>query len=132
MSHSVYAALAVTQKEKLIAACDQLGYKVEQNIRHKMYDGELVFGTRVTIPGWAKPVMVDHHGKVVYDNYGGSWGDLADLNKLAQRYSLLVEQQVAQDMGALSDFEELPNGDIRLRIEIPTPAAEVEQDLWAN
>ena len=54
----------------------------------KLFDGEAA-GLLVNLPGWLYPAVVEAAtGKVRYDNYGGAWGDPAQLGLFLQAYAL--------------------------------------------
>lgn len=88
MSHLVSISIELKNKATTIAACNRLGWQVEENARIKFYDDSIVEGMAVHIPGWKYPVVITNNGDVKADNYNGNWGDPALLNKLKQAYGI--------------------------------------------
>ncbi len=88
MSHNLTVKeLAMADIEILQKACDELGLKLSEHGNHKMYGGQSATGRAIRLPGWDYPVVVNEDGDVVYDNYGGSWGDEKELEKLLHSYA---------------------------------------------
>jgi hypothetical protein len=51
--------------------------------------GDQATGLIISLPGWTYPIVVDTNtGQVRDDNYGGAWGDQAQLDRLLQMYAV--------------------------------------------
>lgn len=70
----------------LEAACERLGVKMIEGI-HRLYQ-TVEEGIGVCLPGWRYPVVIKNDGTVSYDNYGGQWGNISELNKLRAYYGV--------------------------------------------
>lgn len=94
MSHLVVINIELKNKQAVIAACNRLIrsqkqlWKTEENTKIRYHDGSVAEGMAVYIPGWRYPIVITSDGTVKGDNYGGSWGDPALLNKLKQAYGV--------------------------------------------
>lgn len=72
-------------------------------------------GYAVKLPGWNYPVICDLQSKTVYmDNFGGSWGNIAEFNKLKQAYATEAAIAVARRQGFRVQEQKQPNGAIKL------------------
>jgi len=59
-----------------------------------------VTGLGVHLQDWKYPLVVDlQTGKAKMDNYGGTWGEPAELDRFQQRYALEAAKQAADDAG---------------------------------
>ena len=71
------------------------------------------------LPGWLYPAVVDAAtGAVRYDNYGGSWGDPAELGRFLQAYAVARATAEARRRGHAVAEQALPDGSIRLTIAV--------------
>jgi hypothetical protein len=78
--------------EALKSACLRLGLRtsgdvVFSDLKFQLFNSEET-GTAVYLPGWKYPVVIREDGALAMDNYGGRWGDIAELNKLTAYYGL--------------------------------------------
>ena len=86
MSHIVVVKIQVKDQAALDAACKRLGLAPSCEGTHKVYS-KTQAGRAVKLNGWKYPVVFDlSTGKGVYDNFEGSWGSQAELDKLLQMY----------------------------------------------
>lgn len=69
---------------------------------HKLFgDSESGFGFR--LPGWRYPLVLRADGTLAYDDYHGSWGNVADIQRLTGAYALGVAESVAAVNGWYSE-----------------------------
>lgn len=113
MSHTRIQTCTMTDLDCLKSACAKLGYTVRENATVKFFDGSTRQGTAVQIPGWRYPVVIAGQ-EAHYDNYGGSWGDIALFHKLEQRYALDVATKQAIAQGFTVQEFAAENGAIKL------------------
>jgi hypothetical protein len=74
--------------DALKKACERMGGQFLGHGGHQLY-GNIVSGTGLRLPGWVYPVVVCDNGKSLsYDDYRGSWGNVADINKLKAFYGV--------------------------------------------
>ena len=88
MSHIVSIKTRLQDPAAIAAACRRLGLAEPVQGTARLFSGEAA-GLLVRLPGWAYPAVVEAAtGRVRYDNYGGGWGDPAQLGRFLQAYSL--------------------------------------------
>ena len=69
------------------------------------------------LPGWEYPAVVDTlTGSVRYDNYGGRWGEQAQLDRFLQGYAVEKAKLEARRKGYAVTEQSLENGSIKLQI----------------
>jgi len=119
MSHTVQVKnIKCTNEAALEIACDRLGLELSAKGRHRMFDGSHAEGRSLKLPNWHQPVVINTEtGMCSYDNYGGTWGDQIELDKLMQRYSIEELRLQAQAQGLSVDQEqELEDGSVKLAL----------------
>jgi hypothetical protein len=73
----------------------------------------------VRLPGWLYPAVVEAGtGRVRYDNYGGAWGDPAQLGRFLQAYALEKAAIEARLRGHAVAERALVDGSIRLTVTV--------------
>ena len=98
------------------AACRRLGLKAPTTGKFTLYAVERT-GLGVNLPGWDYQVVCNlETGAVDFDNYNGSWGKQAELDKFLQAYA--VEKAIYEaQKGGYSVYEEtLDDGSIKLNL----------------
>jgi len=87
MSHTTEVQTEIKDMSVLEQACAMIGASFLGHGNHTQYMSTFT-GVGVMLPGWTYPIVVDMDtGRVQQDNYNGRWGDIAELNKLTQRYA---------------------------------------------
>ncbi len=118
MSHITCRKSAIKSADVLKKACDRVE-GAEYIGRVNQARGAKQGGHQFKLKGWSNPVTVNvNTGECTFDNYGGRWGNEAELDKVKQGYA--VEAAKAQAMVEGHEFEEqlLPNGSIKCTIPI--------------
>ena len=88
MSHTSTVSTQITDPAAIIAAAKEMGLPVPELKTVKLYGGQAHTGMVVKLPGWTYPIVIDTQaGTIKYDNYGGSWGKQAELDKFTQMYA---------------------------------------------
>lgn len=87
MSHIVTIETEMKNFDTIKEVCKILGLKYEQSKDIKVYN-TIKSGIGIYLKGWKYPIVVNELGKVDYDNYSGSWGDIEEYNKFINEYSL--------------------------------------------
>lgn len=118
MSHTVTVKTEVKDREAINAACDRCNIKQPIEGTHRMFDGRVVKGLAVELPGWNYPAVIEEAtGEIAYDNYKGMWGDQLELDKFLQGYTLEVASRQAIANGYAVTEEPLEDGLVRLTME---------------
>ena len=118
MSHIVSIKTRVTDAAALSAACRRLGLAEPVQGTAQVFFTAAT-GLMIALPGWAYPVVADlATGELQYDNYNGSWGDAAELDKLLQAYAVERAKAEARRVGNTVTEQALANGSIKLTIQV--------------
>ena len=118
MSHTMNITLELKDMDALTAACERLGCPMLLRGEHKLFSS-METGVGVMLPKWSYPVIVKDNGTVAYDNYNGSWGDIARLNELKAYYGLEKAKIEARRAGhSVYESVDEQTHDLVLRISI--------------
>ena len=118
MSHTMNITLELKDMDALTAACERLGNPMVERMDHKLFSSTET-GIGVCLPGWRYPAVVKDNGTVAYDNYNGSWGDIARLNELKAYYGLEKAKIEARRAGhSVYESVDEQTHDLVLRISI--------------
>ncbi len=123
MSHIVQIKSQVRDPGAVAAACRRLALGVPAHEEVKLFSGK-VAGLAVRLPGWKYPVVFDlTAGEARYDNYGGHWGEQAQLDRFLQLYSVEKARIEARRQGHAVTEQSLSDGSIKLTIQVAGGAA---------
>lgn len=116
MSHTLRMQSEMRDPEILAKACEALGLAAPKQGTFMLFDQRKHEGFAVRLAGWRYPIVVTAEGQIVYDNYKGHWGRIAELEKLQQRYAA---ETVLAAMGDEWEVVETmqPNGELVLELE---------------
>jgi len=116
MSHTVTIQTRVRDAVALAAACRRLS--LAEPVRETVsLISEQVTGLAVRLPNWQYPVVVDVEiGALRFDNFGGSWGDQRELDRLLQAYAVEKAKLEARQKGHVCSETLLQDGSIKLQI----------------
>ncbi|MFO0846889.1 MAG: hypothetical protein U0797_31745 [Gemmataceae bacterium] len=118
MSHIVTIETEVRDQAAVCAACRRLELPAPVVGTAELYGGQ-ASGLIVRLPGWAYPIIVDTAGgRLRYDNYGGAWGDHAQLDRFLQIYAVEKARIEARRKGHQVSEQALADGSIRLTIRV--------------
>ena len=118
MSHIVQIQTEVRDPLAAAAACRRLGLPEPAHGTARLFSGEAA-GLLVRLPGWVYPAVFDTAtGQARYDNFGGSWGDLAHLGRFLQMYAVEKAKIEARKRGYAATEQTLADGSIRLSISV--------------
>ena len=116
MSHIVSIQTKVHDPAAVAAACQRLGLPAAQPGTARLFSGEAT-GLVVRLPGWHYPAVIDTlTGVVRYDNYGGRWGEQAQLDRFLQAYAVEKTRLEARKKGYQVSEQQLQDGSVRLQI----------------
>ena len=97
MSHIVRIQTQVRDPAAVQSACARLRLPPPEQGEFQLFTAAAA-GLAVRLPGWQYPVVCQiEAGELSYDNYGGAWGDPAELNRFLQAYAVektLVEARL--------------------------------------
>jgi hypothetical protein len=123
MSHIVQIQTEVRDAEAVRAACRRLGLAEPVQGTTRLFSGEAT-GLAVKLPGWEYPVVADlANGTLRYDNFGGRWGDSAQLDSFLQAYAVAKATIEARRKGHAVTEQRLPDGSIKLTVQVAGGAA---------
>ncbi len=89
----------------------------------KLFSGEAT-GLAVQLPDWTYPVVSDTaSGQVQFDNFKGRWGDPKHLDQFVQVYAVEKAKIEARRRGHSATEQTLPDGSIKLTIQVTGGAA---------
>ena len=118
MSHIVMIKTQIRDPAALVAACRRLGLPEPVQSRATLFAAEAE-GLVVRLPGWRYPAVVDTvSGSVRYDNYGGAWGEQAQLDRMLQAYAVEKARIEARKAGHTVTEQSLPDGSIKLTVMV--------------
>jgi hypothetical protein len=118
MSHLVVIQTEIRDPVALASACRRLG--LEQPVQGEAdIFVEKASGWIVRLPGWTYPVVIDCEArKISYDTYNGTWGEQSHLDRLFQGYAVEKAKLEARRAGHSVTEMNLPDGSIKLTIQI--------------
>jgi hypothetical protein len=116
MSHIVTIQSRVHDPVAVAAACRRLGLAEPVQGTAQLFSGE-ASGLIIQLPGWQYPAVIDPlTGVVRYDNYGGAWGEQAQLDRFMQAYAAEKVRLEAKKKGYQISEQALQDGSIKLQI----------------
>jgi len=114
--------IKLTDLEILADVCRQMGGTILEGRSFKFFSG-VAAGTGIQLENWQYPLVIDHNGSILYDNYSGKWGNIEQLHELIDRYQVTRAKKVAEELGCTcgigQGIESLDNGAIYLEMEVP-------------
>jgi hypothetical protein len=117
MSHIVQIQTQIRDPVALTSACARLQLPSPIHRSVQLFSAEAT-GLAVELPGWRYPVVCQTEtGQLKYDNFGGHWGEQAQLDRLIQMYSVEKAKLEARKMGHSVSEQTLQNGSILVRIQ---------------
>ena len=118
MSHIVQIQTQVRDPAAIQAACRRLGLPQPLSQTVQLFSG-VATGVAVQLPGWRYPVVCDAaNGQLKFDNFGGVWGDQAQLDQFLQAYATEKTKIEARKRGHNVSEQTLADGSIKLTIEV--------------
>jgi hypothetical protein len=118
MSHIVEIQAEVRDPTAVAAACRRLALPEPAQGTARLFEGEAA-GLLVRLPGWLYPLVCETgSGRLRYDNYGGAWGEPAQLDRFLQAYALERAKLEARTKGYTTTEQALADGSVRLTIQV--------------
>jgi hypothetical protein len=118
MSHIVTVETEIRDATALTAACRRLGMAQPTRETARLFSDEAT-GYCVRLPGWRYPVVCDTKcGRIHFDNFGGSWGEQRELDRLMQAYACEKAKSEARRQGHTVTEQSLADGSIKLTVHV--------------
>ena len=118
MSHIVTIRTEVRDLAAIAAACRRLNLPAPEEGRFKLFSGEAT-GVGVQLPGWQYPIICETTSGIVrFDHFEGRWGDPGHLDAFLQAYAVERARAEARKKGHVCMEQALPDGSIRLTIQV--------------
>ena len=118
MSHVVTIETEVRDAAAVQAACQRLGLTQPIHGTTQLFSGEAV-GLAIQLPGWHYPVVCQlETGQLKFDNYGGLWGERAQLDRFLQAYAIEQAKLEARRHGHQATETQLADGYIKVTVQI--------------
>ena len=118
MSHIVHIQTEVRDPLAISSACTRLSLPQPVEGEHQLFTNR-VTGLAVQLPRWQYPIVCQtDSGQLQYDNYGGRWGDPAQLDRFLQGYAVEKAKIEARRQGYDVTEHSLENGSIRLTVQV--------------
>lgn len=92
------------------------GLKITKKGEQGFYSGT-ISGVGIHLPNWRYPLVVGENGEVSYDNYGGRWGNVKELNSFVRDYTAEKIKTEARKKG-YSCTQKKNNNEIKLTIYV--------------
>jgi hypothetical protein len=116
MSHIVTIDTKVHDPVAVHAACQRLGLSAPTSGTVELFSGQAT-GLIVRFPGWQYPAVIDlTTGTIKYDNFGGTWGDEAQLHRFLQAYSVEKVKLESRKKGFAVNEHLLQDGSIKVQV----------------
>ncbi|MDZ4687347.1 MAG: DUF1257 domain-containing protein [Planctomycetaceae bacterium] len=116
MSHIVQIRTQINDEIALGLACRRLALPEPEWRTVRLFNSEAT-GHVVQLPDWKYPVVCNvTTGQLQYDNYGGQWGDEAQLHRFLQIYAVEKTKLEARKVGQTATEQTLADGYICVQI----------------
>jgi hypothetical protein len=123
VSHIVTIQTQVRDGADVAAACQRLGWLPPRERTVELFGGTAT-GLSVELPGWRYPVVCKlSTGSLQFDNYNGYWGAQQELDRFLQAYAVERARIEARRQGHSVTEQPLPDGSIKLTIQVGGGAA---------
>ena len=118
MSHIVEIKTEIRDEPAVKAACTRLNLPQPEQKTVRLFSATAT-GLCVQLPNWSYPVVCNlQTGQLQYDNYGGHWGEQANLNKFLQGYAVEKAKIEARKKGHMVTETSLQDGSIRVTVKV--------------
>ena len=118
MSHLVSIKTQIRDAVAVTSACGRLQLSAPTYGTVRLFTSE-ENGLAVQLRGWKFPVVCQTEtGELKYDNYGGRWGDQAELDQFLRAYAVEMIKLQARRQGQTAIEQPLADGSIRVQIAV--------------
>ncbi|MEQ8788431.1 MAG: DUF1257 domain-containing protein [Pirellulaceae bacterium] len=118
MSHIVTIKTEVRDAAAVGAACKRLRLPEPVEGTHQLYMNKAT-GLAVELPRWKYPVVCElTSGQLLYDNFGGRWGEQQKLDAFLQSYAVEKAKIEARRQGHSVTEQPLEDGSVKLTVQV--------------
>ena len=118
MSHVVTIQTEVRDAQAVRLACTRLQLPQPTQGQFRLF-GSDVAGLGFLLPEWKFPVVCQlETGQVLFDNFGGRWGEQAHLDRFLQAYAVEKARLEARRQGHMVTEQALVDGSVKLTIQV--------------
>ena len=118
MSHIVRIQTQVRDGTAVFAACRRRQLAEPVAGKHRLFSSE-VEGLAVNLRDWSYPAVCQlETGEVLYDNFGGRWGEQRELDQFMQAYAVEKARIEAHKRGHTITEQSLADGSIKLTVQV--------------
>ena len=118
MSHVVTIKAEIRDPAALRLACQRLKLAAPTHETVRLFSSETT-GWTVRLPAWQYPVVANTDtGQIAYDNFGGRWGNDAELQRLLQSYTIEKTKLEARRKGYAVSETALADGSVKLCVQV--------------
>ena len=118
MSHIVKIQTQVRDETAVLAACQRRQLAAPVRGKHRLYSRE-VEGLAVQLRDWQYPAVCQlETGEVLFDNFGGRWGEQRELDSFIQAYAVEKARIESRKRGHTVTEQSLADGSIKLTVQI--------------
>jgi hypothetical protein len=118
MSHVLTIETEVRDAAAVQAACARLGLPRPAHGTVQLFSGQAT-GLAVQLSGWIYPVVCQlETGQLKFDNYGGRWGERAQLDHFLQAYAIEMAKLEARRAGHQATETQLADGYVEVTVQL--------------
>ena len=118
MSHIVKLQTQVRDEAAVIAACQRRQLAAPERGKHRLFSRE-VEGLAVRLRDWQFPAVCQlETGELLFDNFGGRWGEQRELDGFIQAYAVEKARIEARRRGHSVTEQSLADGSIKLTVQV--------------
>lgn len=119
LSHIVEIQTEVRDPLAIQAGCRRLGLAEPVAGSHELFAGQVATGWAIQLPGWRYLVVCDTAtGQLRFDDFGGRWGNRAELEKFLQAYAAEKTLSEMRRQGHTVTEQRLADGSIKLFVQL--------------
>ena len=118
MSHIVKIQTQVRDEAAVHAACHRRQLAAPERGKHRLFSRE-VEGLAVRLRDWQFPAVCQlETGELLFDNFGGRWGEQRELDGFIQAYAVEKARIEARRRGHSVTEQSLADGSIKLTVQV--------------
>jgi len=105
-SHTMKVDVEFRDRDAFGRAAERMGGEAIGPGRHELFErddesGEIAAhdGYGIRLPDWSFPLILSDDGQLLFDDYEGAWGNVADIETLKSHYAVEVARSAAEAQG---------------------------------
>ena len=115
MSHTLTIKTEIRDFAAIRSTCRRLKLAQPTQGEVRLFD-RVATGIGVQLDGWRFPVCIEIDGNLLFDNFGGFWGNPENLGEFQQMYAIEKAKLEARKQGYTCQESVLADGSIRLLV----------------